>query len=164
MTSKFRTTVLKALCASSLCALASPLTVEGDQRPDLSARRAVYFASSPAAFKTTDKRVDAGATVTVAKSQATSCTGDKCTFNLGVIAYRSGSTKQLTAYGQFTGQTVGIVGNSIVFQSNSNSRQHVLPVNLSIGKNIVAFTIDPENKIAETDEKNNTFSVTIIVE
>jgi hypothetical protein len=138
--------------------------MECRERVDLSVRRAVYFASAPSVFKTTDKRVDAGATVIVKKSQAASCADDKCTFNLGVIAFRSGSANQLTAYGQFTGKSLGIVGNGIPFQSGQNSRQHVLPVPLSIGQNLVTFTIDPENKIPETDEKNNSFSVTIVVE
>lgn len=163
MKSKSKSKVIRVLCVSMLGALVLPLNVAGRDNVDLSARRAVYFASSPSAFKLTDKRVDADGTITV-KTGEGKCDTKACTFNLGVIAFRSAGGGQLKVFGQFSGPTIPIVGNSIVFGLGANTKQHVLPIPLTIGKNVITFTIDPDNKVSETDEKNNSFSVTIILE
>jgi hypothetical protein len=132
---------------------------------DLSLRQAVYLTGS----KTTidlknDKYVAANNTIKVKKSDAVSCQGDKCTFNLGVLAFRSDGRGTLSTYGQFTGKTIGVVGNTIIFNDSEKIKQHVLPVNLIVGINTITFTMDPNKKTAETDENNNDVAVRIIVE
>jgi hypothetical protein len=131
---------------------------------DLSTRRAVYVTSSKTAIDLrTDKYVAANGTITVNRRQAESCQGNKCTFNLGIIAIKSGGASTLSTYGQYTGQ-MGMVGNTIFFAANETTKQQVLPVSLAIGKNVLTFKIDPQNQIAETNETNNSFSVSIVVE
>jgi len=70
----------------------------------------------------------------------------------------------LSTYGQYTVQTLGTTGNTIVFANSESTKQQVLPVKLAPGKNVVTFAIDPAKKIVETDESNNSITVTIVVE
>ena len=160
-----KTKYFVALCLTIFSAMVSPLTFANDDRIDLSSRQAIYLAGKKTSIDLkNDKYVSAGGTIKVKKSEATSCSGDKCTFGLGVIAFRNGTTNAMQTYGQFTGKTFGIVGNTVIFQVNETTKQHILPVNLAVGTNTITFSIDPQNKIAETNENNNSFSVTIIVE
>jgi hypothetical protein len=148
-----------------LCAMVSPLVLAEGERIDLSSRKAIYLSGNKSVIDLkNDKYVAAGSTIKVKRSDAVSCSGNKCTYGLGAIAFRNGTTNSLQTYGQFTGKTLGIVGNTIIFQNNETTKQQVLPVDLTVGTNAVTFTIDPQNKIAETNETNNSFTVTIIVE
>jgi hypothetical protein len=132
---------------------------------DLSLRRAIYLTSSKTVIDLkNDKYVAANNTIKVKKSDAASCQGDKCTFNLGVLAFRSDGRGTLSTYGQFTGKTIGIIGNTIIFNDSEKIKQHVLPVNLIVGVNTITFIMDPNKKTAETDENNNEVAVTIVVE
>jgi hypothetical protein len=160
-----RTKSIAIPAAIVLCAMGSLLVLANDDRIDLSSRRAIYLTGKKSVIDLkNDKYVTAGGSIKVKKSDAVSCSGDKCTFGLGAIAFRNGSTKPMQTYGQFTGKTFGIVGNTISFQDNETTKQQSLQVALSTGENLISFTIDPQNKIAETNENNNSFSVTIIVE
>ena len=152
------------IALASFVALLSPFTLARDSRVDLSTRRAIYVTSSKTAIDLkNDKYVAAGGTITVKKSQGEDCQANKCTFHLGIIAIKTGGPSTLNAYGQYTG-AFGISGNTIVFGNGETTKQQVLPVKLAVGKNVVTFTIDPQNKIVETDEKNNAMTVTIVVE
>jgi hypothetical protein len=132
---------------------------------DLSLRRAIYLTSSKTAIDLkNDKYVAANNTIKVKKSDAVSCQGDKCIFNLGIIAFRSEGRGTLRTYGQFTGKTLGIVGNTIIFNDGEKTKQHVLPVTLVVGSNVITFTVDPNKQTAETDENNNSVDVRIVVE
>ena len=153
-----------ALCLTMLCATLPRLASAGGDRVDLSSRRAIYLTGKKSVIDLkNDKYVAAGGTIKVKKSDAISCAGNKCTYGLGTIAFRNGTTTAMKTYGQFSGKA-STAGNTILFQDNETTKQHVLPVELAVGANVVTFTIDPENKIAETNENNNNFSVTIIVE
>ena len=153
------------LSLAFICATISPFALARDSRVDLSTRRAIYVTKSKTSIDLrNDKYVAANGTITLNRRQAESCEGNKCTFNLGIIAIKSGGPSTLNAYGQYTGQTFGSVGNTIVFADSEGTKQQVLPVSLAIGKNVVTFTIDPEKKIAETNEANNSMTVTIVVE
>jgi hypothetical protein len=160
-----RRKLLTILCALLLSAQALPAVAAPPQRLDVGVRLAVYLTGNKSVIDLSkDSYVAAGGAITVKKSQATGCDGDKCKFNLGVVAFRQGTTNPLNVYGQFTGKTLGIVGNTIVFQNGDKIKQQVLPVSLMHGRNIVTFTLDPQNKVAETDENNNSFTVTIVVQ
>jgi hypothetical protein len=102
--------------------------------------------------------------------QALSCEKNStiCAYNLGVLVWRDpgqGNTVKdsLDTYGQFTTADGSITGNTVKFKYNGNSKlettEFILPVKLPLGKQQVTFTLDPQNKIAETDEKNNTVTV-----
>ena len=159
------TKLSKTFSVAFFFALVSPFSLAGNAGVDLGTHGGVYFTGNKSVIEVkNDKYVVAGGTITVKKSQAVGCQGNKCTFNLGIFSFRSGGPSTLRTYGQFTGRTVGIVGNTIVFDTGHNFKQHVLPVGLAIGKNTVTFTIDPQNQIVETDETNNSITVTIIVE
>jgi hypothetical protein len=156
--------MFKTLCILILGMMISPLAHSRSGSVDLSTRRAIYIASSPSAIDLkSDKYVTDGRAITIRRTQAVKCEGDKCTFNLGIIAFRSTEAGTLSTYGQFTGKSLGIVGNTIAFTAGEKTKQHVLPVPLVVGKNEVTFTIDPQNKTAETDENNNTITVVITV-
>ena len=160
-----KTKYFVALCMTILCATVSPLVFAEGERIDLSSRQAVYLTGNKSVIDLkNDKYVAAGGTIKVKRSDAVNCSGDKCTYGLGAIAFRSGTKNALQTYGQFTGKTLGIVGNTVSFQNNETTKQQVLPVPLTVGTNAVTFSIDPQNKIAETNESNNSFTVTIIVE
>jgi hypothetical protein len=162
---KMKTKYFVALCLTMLCTMASPLVFAGGDRIDLSSRQAIYLTGKKSVIDLkTDKYVAAGGAIKVKRSEAVSCSGNKCTYGLGAIAFRTGTKNALQTYGQFSGKTIGIVGNTISFQNNETTKQHLLPVDLVVGANVVTFTIDPQNKIAETNETNNGFNVTIIVE
>jgi hypothetical protein len=159
------TKLSKTFSTAFLFALVSPFTLAGNSGADLSMRPAIYVTSS----KTTidlknDKYVAAGGTITLKKSQSVGCEENKCTFHLGIIAFKSGGPSTLSTYGLFKVPTVIYVGNTIFFANTESTKQQVLPVKLAIGKNTVIFTIDPDNKIVETNETNNSFTVTIVVD
>lgn len=155
--------MLPILCTAVLAALISPITFGSGERVDLSMRRAIYVTGKKSVIDLkNDSYVAAGETKRFRKAQAASCAQDKCTFNLGIIATRTGGGA-LSTYGLFSGK-FGLVGNGIVFSAGNISRQQVLPVELAVGSNTVKFEIDPYKKTAETDENNNSFTVTIIVE
>jgi hypothetical protein len=146
-----------------LYTMVSPLVSAGGDRVDLSVRKAIYVTGNKSVIALkSDPFVADGGTKTLTRRQAASCDGDKCTFNLGAIAFRSGGG-QVATYGMFSGK-FGLVGNSISFGNGENSKQMVLPVDLRVGTNTVKFEVDPYKKTAETDENNNSLTVTIIVE
>jgi CARDB protein len=160
---EMKTKLSKMLALAFLWALVSPCTLAGDSKVDLTTRRAIYVTSSNTAIDLkNDKYVAAGATINVNAHQGQNCQGTGCTFNLGIIAFKSGGSSTLSTYGQYTG-SFGIVGNTIIFGNTERTKQQVLPVKLSYGKNVITFTIDPQKKIVETDETNNTFTVTIVL-
>src|SRR5687767_12202117 len=160
-----KNTIFKILCITVLCSIVSIPVLAGGDTVDLSSRTAIYLTGKKTAIDLkNDKYVATGGAIKVKKSDALSCQGDKCTFNLGVIAFRSTATGTLKTYGQFTGKSVGIVGNTVFFNDGEKTKQHVLPVALAVGINVVTFTIDPNKQTAETDENNNSFNVRIVVE
>ena len=159
------TKLSKTFSTAFLFALVSPFTLAGNPGVDLSMRRAIYVTSSKSTIDLkNDKYVAAGGTITVKRSQAEGCEGNWCTFRLGIIAFKSAGPSTLSTYGQFTGQTVGSSGGTIFFANTEGTKQKVLPVKLAIGKNVVTFKIDPQNKVLETDERNNRMTVTIVVD
>jgi hypothetical protein len=132
---------------------------------DFSLRPALY--ANGAETKKVDTKaqyVSAGKTLTLKKSAALSCEGDTCTFNLGFIVFRNGDHGELSTYGFIKGKTLGIAGNTVTFQNGSKVKDLVLPCKLKIGGNKLTVEVDPYKKTAETNEENNSFEVTIIVE
>ena len=133
---------------------------------DLSMRGALYFTGS----KThqidlkNDRFVASGGTMELKASEATNCTNDTCEFNIGFIGFRSGNTAPaLSSYGLLSVANGGLVGNTVYFAPAEKTKQAVLPLKLKTGSNRVTFTIDPYKKTAETNERNNSFSVTFNV-
>ena len=160
-----RTERFKTFCLVVIYLIVTIPAFAGGGGIDLSSRRAIYVTSKNTAIDLkNDKHVVPGGAIKLKKSDAVTCQGDKCTYNLGIIAFRSEASGALKTYGQFSGKTVGIVGNTIFFADGEKTKQHVLPVTLTVGSNIVTFTIDPNKQTAETDENNNSFDVRIVVE
>jgi hypothetical protein len=132
---------------------------------DFSLRPALY--ANGAESKKIDTKspyVTAGKTLTLKKSEAVSCAGDTCTFNLAFIVFRNGDQGMLSTYAFIKGKTLGIVGNTITFADGSKVKDAVFPSKLKIGENKLTVEVDPYKKTAETNEGNNSFEVTIIVE
>lgn len=132
---------------------------------DLKLRPALYFNGGETAKVNTASRYAApGRALTLKKSEAVSCTGDACTFNLGFFAQRGDAGAELSTYALLRGETFGITGNTVRFAAGETSRGVVHAVKLKTGGNRVVVEIDPEKRAAESDEMNNSFEVMIVVE
>ena len=141
-------------------------SVSIDAQTDLSMREALYFTGSNASTidLKNDKYVAKGATLNVSAELAKSCDKNTCEFNVGFIGFRSGNlSAALSSYGLISVEGSGLVGNTVFFAASEATKQAVLPVKLKTGMNRITFTIDPYKKTPETNERNNTFSVNVIV-
>ena len=70
-------------------ALVGAVSVNAQTSLDLSMRTALYFTGAKAdkIDRTNDKYVNKDGTMELKKSQATSCDGDYCEFNIGFVAF-----------------------------------------------------------------------------
>jgi hypothetical protein len=135
---------------------------------DLTMRRALYITG----VKTdkidlkNDKYVAENGTITISQSSATKCEDGGCYFNIGFIAFRSPAIGVLNTNALIKKEgVVGFVSKEVVFANNAATQQEILSVKLPIGaQNKLTFQIDPHKKTLESNENNNTFSVTVIVE
>ena len=133
---------------------------------DLGMREALYFTGS----KTTqidlknDRYVVRGGTMQLKATDGMKCTGGFCEFNIGFIAFRTGDgNSALSSYGLLQVDSGGLVGNTIYFGPSETVKQGVLPLKLKTGMNKVTFTIDPYKKTPETNERNNSITVSFNV-
>jgi hypothetical protein len=129
---------------------------------DLSMREALYFTGAKAdrIDTKTDRYVTKGGTMQLRSSEAKSCSGGFCEFNIGFIGFRSGNPNGVvSSYGLFQVEGGGLVGNTVYFADKKTTQQGVLPVKLRTGMNKVTFTIDPYKKTSETNEANNSITV-----
>lgn len=146
--------------------LLSAASATAFSQTDLSMREALYFTGS----KTTqidlknDRYVVKGGTMQLKAGDATNCAGGFCEFNIGFIAYRTGSANSaLSSYGLLQVDSGGLVGNTVYFGVDETVKQGILPLKLKLGMNKVTFTIDPYKKTAETNERNNSVTVSFNV-
>jgi hypothetical protein len=132
---------------------------------DLSMRRALYFTGAKAnkIDTKTDKYVAENGTMTLKQSDSTKCEDGGCYFNIGFIAFRKPTAGTLSTYGLIQAGG-GSAGNTVYFANNERTKHGVFPIKLSIGTNKVTFQIDPYKKTPESNENNNSVSVTIIIE
>ena len=133
---------------------------------DLSMREALYFTGSNGLSinLSKDVYVAKGATLNLSADVAKSCDKNTCEFNVGFIGFRSGNTSsELSGYGLVMVEGLGLAGNTVYFAPAETTKQVVVPTKLKVGHNKLTFTIDPYKKIRETNENNNTFSVTVVV-
>jgi hypothetical protein len=96
---------------------------------------------------------------------ASGFTGDLYRYNVGFVVSRSGDTSgELSADGLFS-TTKGSppVHGKLYFAAGEQTAQIVYPLKLKYGLNEVTFTIDADKKLAESNEKNNSFSATFKV-
>ena len=152
-------------CIANLC-LAAAGAFAVNAQTDLSMREALYFTGANASQidLKKDKYVARGGTMQLKTSEASKCAGNTCDFNIGFIGFRTGnSSSELSSYVMLEVQNGGLVGNTIYFAAAETTKQGVLPLSLSPGLNKVTFTIDPYKKTAESNERNNSFSVTFNV-
>ena len=132
---------------------------------DLSLRRTLYFTGARTdKVDTRAKFVAENGTVTINSSSALKHEGDYFVFNLGFFVYRSSAEGELSTYALIRGPKIGIVGNNVVFHAGATTKDVIYSVNLLKGKNTVIVEVDPYKKITETNESNNSFEVTIIVQ
>ena len=153
-----------SLITFALAILVTSVSVEA--QTDLSMREALYFTGSNASTidLKNDKYVAKGATLNIPAELAKSCEKNTCEFNVGFIGFRSGNLgTALSSYGLISVEGGGLVGNTVYFAASEATKQAVHPVKLKTGMNRITFTIDPYKKTPETNERNNTFSVNVIV-
>jgi hypothetical protein len=98
------------------------------------------------------------------KSDAISCEGDVCGFNLGFFAMRTAAGAELSTYALLSGASFGSVGNTVFFAPGETYKGVVHLVKLKMGENRIVVELDPYKKTEEADEANNSFEVTIFVE
>jgi hypothetical protein len=137
-------------------------TVSASAQTDLSMRVALYFtgAKTDKIDLKNDKYVAKDGTMELNKSQAKTCDGNTCEFNIGFIAFRSGNVNgDMSTYGLFQIGNEEMVGNTVSFVDQEKTKQGILSLKLKMGMNKVTFTVDPYKKTAETNEENNSFSV-----
>jgi hypothetical protein len=133
---------------------------------DLSMRRALYFtgAKTDKIDLKNDRYVAENGTITLKQSDATKCEDGGCYFNIGFIAFRRPTGGALSSYA-LIGKNIGFDGIELEFPDKAGTLQRILSIKLPIGsQNKLTFQIDPYKKTLETDENNNSFSVTVIVE
>ncbi|MEO6333886.1 MAG: hypothetical protein ABIO91_02795 [Pyrinomonadaceae bacterium] len=111
------------------------------------------------------KNLSSKSPIQIKKTDAANCVGDTCLFFIYFNVQMANSEKrdisprislQVESGDQNTMQ-VRLLHYWI-------STWHILPIKLRVGTNKVKFTVDPDNKIAETSESNNTSTWTIFVE
>lgn len=157
-----------AFCAFALTVL--PTQSAGQSlTTDLSMRRALYFTGAKTSKIDTrgaaqggDPYVVENGTMTLTKSQTTKCEPGGCYFNFGFIVTRKPTGGVLDTYGliQMAG---GLTGNELQFADKVGSHHHVLSLKLADGVHKLKITVDPYAKTQESDENNNSFTVTIVV-
>jgi hypothetical protein len=151
---------LKVICA--LCMFAATVA-SAQTRTDLHLRRALYFTGKPGAIDLkNDKYVAENGVMNLKKSEAFKTEGEYFYFYLGFIAFREPSGPQFQTHVQYQSKLQSI-GNTTTFLNNEKTRQGVFPLKLQTGRNVIKIVIDPFQKTAETDENNNSFTVTIVV-
>ena len=151
-------------CIANILLAAGAFTANA--QTDLSMREALYFTGANASNidLKKDKYVARGGTMQLKTSEASKCAGNNCDFNIGFIGFRTaGSSSPLSTYALLEVQNGGLVGNTVYFAAGETTKQGVLPLTLTPGINKVTFTMDPYKKTAETNERNNSFSVTFNV-
>ena len=133
--------------------------------PDLRLRAALYAnGAETGKVNTAAPYASPNRPLRLRKSDAVSCEGDVCGFNLGFYAQRNAAGAALSTYGLLTGASFGSVGNTVFFAAGETSKGVIHLVKLKAGENKVVVEIDPYKKTAEADEANNSFTVTIFVE
>jgi len=112
---------------------------------DLSMRQALYYnGAKTVKVDTTSKYVTPGGTMKLKKSEALNCAAGFCEFNFAFFVFRDNVASALSTYALI--------------------RDVVHKFKLKTGVNKVIVEVDPYKKLAETNENNNSFEVTIVVE
>jgi hypothetical protein len=135
-------------------------------RTDLSARRALYFSGKDGAWiidLKNDRYAADNHPMTLRTSEATKCEDGGCYFALKFIAFRTPEAGVLKTFAMISVPGYS-VGNVFTFADKEGTKQGGYMVRLVTGTNRVTFDIDKKNLMPETDENNNSFTVTIIVE
>lgn len=130
------------------------------QKIDLDVGDALYFTGTQTStFSIKDKTirtVQKDGTMELAKSEAVSCDGDLCKFNIGIVLLRKGDESvPIQTYVRLALEDGSSVGNVILFDPNQVMQKQTYPVRLKVGMNKVILSIDPDKKTTETDESNN---------
>lgn len=129
---------------------------------DLSLRKDVYFNGSNTV--TLDRNGSYGsptAPLTIKRNKGSECEGNVCTYNLGFIIFRNAGKGSLSVYAGFSGSSIGSIGNTYIFKAGQTIREVILPVRLPLGQHVIKAAVDPSNKISESNDANNSFSVTV---
>ena len=146
------------------CAVAAT-AAQAQTGTDLTLRRALYFTGKKfdSIDLKNDKYVAENKFITLHKTDAFKTEGEYLYFYFGYIAFREPGGPQFQTHVQYKLEKSSI-GVETVFLNNSKTRQGVLPLKLRKGRNVITAVIDPFQKTAETNEANNSFHVTIMVE
>lgn len=155
--------VFKLMAIFTLCVFAATIAT-AQSGTDLQLRRALYFTGNkPGAIDLkNDKYVAENGVMNLKKGEAFKTEGAHFYFYFGFIAFRDPIGPQFQTYVQYQSKLQSI-GNTTTFLNNEKTRQGVFPLKLQSGRNVIKVVIDPFQKTAETDENNNSFTVTIVV-
>lgn len=140
--------------------------VSVNAQTDLSMREALYFTGANASSinLAKDVYVAKGSTLNLSAELAKKCDKNVCEFNIGFIGTRTGNNAgELSSYGLISVEGGGLTGHNVAFAGSEAIKQVVVPVKLKLGMNKLTFSIDPYKKVPESNETNNSFSVSVIV-
>lgn len=131
---------------------------------DLRMREDLYFIA-PGATKinTAASYASNAAPLTLKQSQGTNCKGNRCTYRLGFFISRNSGKVPLSVFAQLSGASFGSVGNSYKFNVGQTTREVIFPVSLAVGSHDIKVSVDPYNKVSESNDGNNSFTVKVIV-
>ena len=155
-------TIVKLSACLLLIILAS---ISSLAQTDLNTRKALYFtgAKTDAIDLKNDVYVANGATLNLSAELRVSCEQNECVFNVGVIAIRSGAGALSTDVVVQVAKSGEKFTKTIDFAANEKAKQVIFPIKLTLGKNQLVVTIDPNKTTTEIDETNNVFSGTVMV-
>ena len=139
--------------------------IPSQAQTDLNTRKALYFTGTKtdAIDLKNDVYVANGATLNLSAELRVSCEQNECIFNVGVIATRTGTRALSTEIVAQVAKSGEKFTKTVVFGANEKTKQVVFPIKLMLGKNQLVVTIDPNKTTAETDDTNNSFSGTVMV-
>lgn len=156
----------KTILKLSACILLLLLTsISSQAQTDLNTRKGLYFTGvkTDAIDLKNDVYVAGGATLNLSAELRVSCEKNECIFNVGVIATRTGTGALSTDVVVQVAKSGEKFTKSVDFAANEKSKQVIFPVKLVLGKNQLTVTIDASKTTAESDETNNSFSGTVMV-
>ncbi len=125
----------------------------------------IHILKTPNSAAANSKNFYSKSPIQIKKSDAASCVGDTCLFFIYFNVQMANSEKRdISPRISLQVESGDQSSMQVRLRNYFISSWHILPLKLRVGTNKVKFTIDPDNKIAEISEDNNTSMRTIFLE
>jgi subtilase family serine protease len=110
-----------------------------------------------------DVYVAGGGKLNLSAELRVSCEQNECIFNVGVIATRTGTAAVSTDVTIQVAKSGEKFTKTVNFAVNEKFKEVIMPIKLTLGKNQLVVTIDGNKTTTESDETNNSFAGTVMV-